>query len=239
MNGHPAAACTVKLPSDDDDKLSRSSKLASNVVAVIQKSMKMMGKAMTQLGETANFDDDLFEEQSHAQLGIVSVKDARSEPRSGYSFATRALLLRNHLLLDNQSSVHIMCTPDFVDNIREVSQQKKLKSNGTKLPINEAANFEGFEQETKFLRDAMTNILSFLLVKSEYDITYDGDAFIIHRAAKGYSDMVFKPHKSSLHVYDPDNPRGLASYSFVETVESNMALFSKRQIHSANLARNL
>jgi hypothetical protein len=77
------------------------------------------------------------------------------------------------------------------------------------------------------------------LVKSEYDITYDGDAFIIHRAAKGYSDMVFKPHKSGLHVYDPDDPRGLASYSFMETVESNMASFTKRQIHGANLARNL
>jgi hypothetical protein len=71
------------------------------VIAAIQKSMKTIGKAMTQLGETANFDDDLFEEQSHAQLGIVSVKDARSEPWSEYSFATRALLLRNHLLLDN------------------------------------------------------------------------------------------------------------------------------------------
>jgi hypothetical protein len=52
----------------------------------------------------------------------------------------------------------------------------------------------------------MTNILSFSLVKSEYDITYDGDAFIIHQAAKGYSNMVFKPHKSWLHVYDPNDP---------------------------------
>jgi hypothetical protein len=33
-----------------------------------------------------------------------------------------------------------------------------------------------------------------------------------------------------LHVYDPEDARGLASYSFMETVESNMALFTKRQI---------
>ena len=51
--------------------------------------------------------------------------------------------------------------------------------------------------------------------------------------------MVFNPHKSGLHVYDPDDPRGLASYSFMETVESNMASFAKRQIHGANLACNL
>jgi hypothetical protein len=72
---------------------------------------------------------------------LVRIKDARSEPWSGYSFATRALLLRNHLLLDNQSSVHIMCNPNFVDNVWEASQQMVLKSNGGKLLINEVAKF--------------------------------------------------------------------------------------------------
>jgi hypothetical protein len=114
-----------------------------------------------------------------------------------------------------------------------------LKSNGGSLLINEIANFEGFKRETWFLRNTMTSILSFSLVKSEYNITYDGDAFILHRAAKGYSDMVFKPHKSGLRVYDPDDPRGLESHCFMETVESNMSLFTKRQIHGVNLVHNL
>jgi hypothetical protein len=117
-------------------------------MAVIQKSMKTMGKAMTQISEIADFDDELFEEQSHAQLGLVSVEDTRSEPWSGYSFATRTLLLRNHLLLDNQSSVHIMCNPNFVNDIRELSQPMIQKSNGGSLPINEVADFEGFKRET-------------------------------------------------------------------------------------------
>ncbi len=234
--GHPATACSVKLLSDNDDKLIHSSKSASSAMAAIQKSMKTMGKAITQISKITNFDDELFEEQSHAQLGVLSVEAARSEPRSGYAFATRTLLLRNHLLLDNQSSVHIMCNPDFVNDIRVSSQSMILKSNGGSLPINEVANFKGFKKETWFLR-AMTSILSFSLVKSEYDITYDGDAFIVHWVAKGYSDMVFKPHKSGLSVYDPDDPRGLASHCFMETVESNMSLFTKRQIHSVNLIR--
>jgi hypothetical protein len=206
--GHPASACSVKPLINNDDKSICSSKLASNAMAAIQKSMKTMGKAMTQISEITDFDNELFEEQLHAQLGVVSVGYADQiiqnpnnlpKRRGGdadqniqtpnnlpkqYAFATRALLLRNHLLLDNQSSAHIMCNPDFVNNIQESSQPKILKSNGGSLPINEVANFEGFNRETWFLRNAMTNILSFSLVKSEYNITYDRDAFIIHRAAK-------------------------------------------------------
>ncbi len=146
--GHPASVCSVKLLSDNDDKLICSSKSASNAMAAIQKSMKTMGKALTQISEIADFDDKLFEEQSHAQLGVVSVEAARSEPWSGYAFATRTLLLRNHLLLDNQSSVHIMCNPNFVNDIRNSSQSMVLKSNGGSLPINEDADFKGFKRGT-------------------------------------------------------------------------------------------
>jgi hypothetical protein len=132
-------------------------------MAAIQKAMKAMVKAMTQISEIADFDDKLFEEQSHAQLGVVSVEDARSEPRSGYAFATKTLSLRSHLLLDNQSSVHIMCNPDFVNDIRESSQLMILKSNGGSHPINEVAIFEGFKRETWFFeeRDDQHTLLFF------------------------------------------------------------------------------
>ncbi len=89
------------------------------------------------------------------------------------------------------------------------------------------------------MEDAITNILSLSLVKREYSISYDGEDFIIHQAKHGYADMVFMPHPSGLHVHDPDDPWGHASYSFIETVEENMAMFTKHQIVNAKLARKL
>ena len=53
--------------------------------------------------------------------------------------------------------------------------------------------------------------------------------FINTAPTKGYSDMVFVPHPSGLHVYNPHNSRGLASLAFDETVEDNMAMFPKNK----------
>ncbi len=57
----------------------------------------------------------------------------------------------------------------------------------------------------------MTNILSLSQVKQEYDVSYDGDDFIIHCAKRGYPDMVFKTHSSGLHVLDVHDSRSQAS----------------------------
>ena len=72
-----------------------------------------------------------------AVYGTACASEAMSAgQRSKYSFATARLLLRQHILLDNQLSVHIMCNPDYVINIRAATGTMQLKSNGGKLPIN-------------------------------------------------------------------------------------------------------
>ena len=109
------------------------------------------GRWLTQLGK--DFDDDLFEVQSHAQLGIVEKKVS-----NGYSFAAKSKSISHQLLLDNQSSVHIRCNQDFVTNIRKSPYKMVLISNGGRLPLSKHADFAGFETETWFSRDAMTNI---------------------------------------------------------------------------------
>jgi hypothetical protein len=147
--------------------------------------------------------NDSLVEQSHFQ--------SRKAQGEKYSFATSRLVLKHHFLLDNQSSVHVFCNPDYVTDIRRAEWAMQLKSNGGKLPINYIANYEGFAEAVWFSKDAITNVLSLARLKQEYRVSYDGEDFIVHCASNGYSDMVFVPHKSGLHVYNSQDPRGLAS----------------------------
>ena len=139
--------------------------------------------------------------------------------------------LRNQIYLDNQSSGHVFCNPNFVSYIRSAERQLQLKSN--------VADFKECAESVWFWQEAITNILSFTRVKAEYDISYDSENFIIHCAKSGYADMVFRPHSSGLHVYDEEDMRGHTSYSFVEMVDVNMSMLTKRQVASTNLAHNL
>ncbi len=245
--GHPKVACTVKMVPADEEKSTKpasSTKLVSSktlskevgkTLSLINNAFKTIGKALSQVHEEIGTlaDDESFEEQSHAQISMVMCG------KTSYSFATGKFSMKNHLLLDNQSLVHVFCNPQFVSNVRSAERQLKLTSNGGNLPISEVADFDGFNKEVWYLEDAITNILSLSLVKHEYSISYDGEDFIIHQAKHGYADMVFKPHPSGLHVYDPDDPWGHESYSFVKTVEENMAMFTKLQIVNAELACKL
>ena len=113
------------------------------------------------------------------------------------------LKMSNTLLLDNQLSDHVFCNPDYLSDVRNAAWKMQLRSNGGKMLINKIATYEGFDKAVLFLTKAMKNILSFARVKREYRITYDEDDFIIHRRSKGFPDMVFKPHPSGLHIYDP------------------------------------
>jgi hypothetical protein len=136
--GHPKAACTVKMvPADDDKKSVRSTKSGSSkglakdvgkTLSSINNAIKTMGKALSQVHKEfgALEDDESLEEQSHAQLGTVV-------SGTNYLFATSKLSMRDCILLDNQSLVHVFCNPQFVTNVREEARQLLIKSNGGKF----------------------------------------------------------------------------------------------------------
>ncbi len=141
-------------------------------------------------------DDDSIGAQSHALV----------DQNSSYAFKIGTATMRECLLLNNQSLVYVFCNPEYVNNIRAAERELSLQSNGGTLPIFDITNFNGFEESAWYSDDAMTNILSLSRVKREYAVSYDGEDFIIHHAKRGYTDMVFKPHPSGLHVYDQEDP---------------------------------
>jgi hypothetical protein len=74
-------------------------------------------------------------------------------------------------------------------------------------------------------------------MKKQYRVTYDSseETFLVHRKAAGLPNLLFKEHANGLHFFDPRQ----ADFAFVETVESNMQLFSKRQVVCADKACSL
>ena len=172
------------------------------MLGAMNKSIKTFGKTRSQVSKEFKHlgNNDSIGAQSHAQVGHIGLEDRV------YAFAARSSSLRGRFLLDNQSSVHGFCDPNMVSNIRKASRELSLESNGGKLPISDIATYEGFGELVWFSEEAMANILSLAVVKREYEVRYNGDAFIIHRARHGYPDMVFKPHASGIHVLDTNDP---------------------------------
>ena len=85
---------------------------------------------------------------------------------------------------------------------------------------------------------AITNILSFKKMAKLYRITYDSDVsktFTVHRKSHGLVDLHFTMHPCGLHILEQENEGAM----FVQTVEDNLKLYTKRQIAGATQARNL
>jgi hypothetical protein len=72
-------------------------------------------------------------------------------------------------------------------------------------------------------------------MKKQYRVMYDSleETFLVHREAAGL--LLFKEHGNGLHFFDSRQ----ADFAFVETMESNMRLYSKRQVACTDKARSL
>ncbi len=74
-------------------------------------------------------------------------------------------------------------------------------------------------------------------MKKQYRVTYNSlaETFLMHCKVAGLPNLLFKEHANGLHFFDLRQ----ADFAFVETVESNMQLFSKRQVARTDKARSL
>ena len=90
-------------------------------------------------------------------------------------FHQQAFLMRDWILLDNQSSVTVFCNKDMVSNIRESDNgEMQLKTNGGTLVTTQKADLPQWG-EVWYNENAITNIFSYAEMADKYRITYDSE----------------------------------------------------------------
>ena len=247
--GHPQSHCPQKDEDDDSSVSSKSSKGSKSSTGSRTKSIenqfKNLKKSFAQLkaAQEDGSDSDSSEEMSHFQYGsssssVASIREEGmdmtfEQSKKGMS----GFNLREVILLDNQSTVDIFCNKKLVSNVRRAPESLTLKSNGGELIVSHIADVSDYDEPVWFSKRAIANIFALKNMKKQYKVTYDSEeeSFLVHRESSGLPNLAFKEHGNGLHFFDPRN----ADFAFVETVESNMQLFSKRQIDRANKARSL
>ncbi len=94
-----------------------------------------------------------------------------------------------------------------------------------------------YDEPAWFSKKAITNIFTLKNMKKQYKVRYNSEeeSFLVQQEAAGLPNLLFKEHLNGLHFFDPKQ----ADFAFAETVESNMQLFSNRQVARADKACSL
>jgi hypothetical protein len=141
--------------------------------------------------------------------------------------------LRCVLLLDNQSLFDLCCNRGFMSIIWKVSHTLNMTSNGSGLKITKQGKFLGYKFWVWFSEQAITNIICLKNLIKIYRVTCDSKietTFIVHCQQCGLPNLFFKMHPCGLHIC---YPKKMGEFGFIQTVNDNMELFSKRQIAGA------
>jgi hypothetical protein len=197
-------------------------------------------------------------EQSHAQTEDQSVvstattttestnPSSKSAPRNWCAthvevqfYQQEHNLMKEYILLDNQSSTSIFCNKDYVENIHEVSETLELITNGGSLVTNQKAYVPLFG-EVWFSDQAITNIFSLHDMQKMYPVSYDSrkeNAFVVELPHKSIKFTLVQP---GLYKYCPRKCNQPAvPGSFIQTVEENKKFYTEREVQRARKAREL
>ena len=151
---------------------------------------------------------------------------------------TDKLDLKNVILLDNQSTLYLICNKKLTSKIKKSDKKISVKGNRGTLTINYKSRIPGYNYYTWYRKDEISNIISLRNMIRRYRVTYDinNHTLIVHRESSALLDMEFRMHKSGIHVFYREEINNLV---LMNTVEENMNTYTKRDVEGAKSATKL
>ena len=150
---------------------------------------------------------------------------------------------KHWVLLDSQSTVNLFYNPNPLSNIHEISEELVVNCNAGVVRTNLIGNLEGYGP-VWFYVDGITNILSLFRVSQRMHVQYDSHTDNAITVWKGDGSVrKFRPGPRGLYYSDTREIEGtiLALDGIhpdeIETVETNLAKYSRRQVNEATTAR--
>jgi hypothetical protein len=144
------------------------------------------------------------------------------------------------ILLDSQSTISVFQNADFLTNIRRSEHVLRALTNGGHQDSHMIGDFPNLGP-VWYNQASIANILSLAEVRKVCRVTMDTScepALLVHRADG--TVMKFVEHDSGLYVYKfNDTNDCVTAYTMVSTVAEQKRLFSRREVKSADAAREL
>ncbi len=133
------------------------------------------------------------------------------------------------------------CNKTFASKIIKAENALSVMSNGGGLKITEKCKIPGYKYLVWYSKKAIMNIICLKTLIMCYQVMYDSDLDTplcgpSQAFGFGLPNLLFEMHPCGLHVC---YPKKMGWFGFVQTVDDNMKLFSKRQIAGAVQARAL
>ncbi len=213
-----------------------------------KKAMELLEKEEAKTQEDANTGaamvlhdgspfDETFDFCDFQHMAFVILRS-----REGLSCRQSPRFLKMYwLLLDSQSTDHLICNRALLRNIRPADKPLRLHCNAGVVVINEVGDLPGVG-EVYFDPNGIANILSMAKIAQDFDVKYDskdGNKFIVSRESTGtYREFKQSPNGLYYHDLRADLKRK-SGVAFVNTVAENKNKYSRRAYIRATRARKL
>ena len=165
-----------------------------------------------------------------------SGQQGNAEGWSRFLFSqSKATVPRSWILLDNQSTVDVVCNKALLENVRPVGRRMYIHCNAGTRWTEQQGDLPGYGP-VWYCPQAIANILSLHNVSHRWRVTYDswsGNGFVV--AKDDGSTIKYCPSTDGLHYYETN----LHGTALVTTVHDKKSRYTNDEYTRATRARSL